>query len=182
MKIPFEIRPADVDESVLEGEAPKEHTLRLAALKAEKSAGKAEKSSEGKSDGVYDGIYIGADTVVVIDGAILGKPSDGAEAKEMLGRLSGRTHTVVTGFCVLDIGSGRKITRAVSSRVTIKDMTDKEIKEYLATGEPLDKAGAYAIQGIGSFMVEKVEGSYTNVVGLPMDELREALKEFGVIE
>jgi septum formation protein len=167
--ISFEVCPADVDESVRQGEKPGEHTLRLAREKAEKAAG-----------GGKEGVYVGADTVVVIDNTILGKPSDRAEAEKMLERLSGRTHTVVTGFSVLDTLSGRRIERAVESRVTIKNMIEKEIENYLSTGEPLDKAGAYAIQGIGSFMVENVEGSYTNVVGLPIDELREALRELGV--
>jgi septum formation protein len=165
----FDICPAEVDEGVKEGESPKAHTMRLAAKKAEKAA-----LASG------EGLIIGADTVVVIDGAILGKPGNLKEAKKMLKRLSGRTHTVVTAFCVLDKLSGRKITRAVESRVKIKDMTDKEIDDYLKTGEPLDKAGAYAIQGIGSFLVEGVEGSYTNVVGLPTDELEEVLKGFNV--
>jgi septum formation protein len=169
--ISFEICPADVDESVRQGETPGVHTLRLAREKAEKAA-----------EGGKEGVYIGADTVVVIDNAILGKPSCRAEAKKMLGRLSGRTHTVVTAFCVFDSLSGHRIERAVSSSVTIKRMTEEEIEGYLSTDEPLDKAGAYAIQGIGSFMVEKVEGSYTNVVGLPMDELQEALREVGVME
>jgi septum formation protein len=171
MKIPFEICPADVDESVRQGETPGEHTLRLAREKAEKAA-----------EGGKEGVYVGADTIVVIDNTILGKPSSRDEAKKMLERLSGRTHTVVTAFCVLDTLSGRRIERAVSSRVTIKKMIEEEIEDYLSTGEPLDKAGAYAIQGIGSFMVETVEGSYTNVVGLPMDELQEALREVGVME
>jgi septum formation protein len=168
--ISFEVCPADVDESVRQGETPGEHTLRLAREKAERAA-----------EGGKEGVYIGADTVVVIDDEILGKPSDREGAKKMLERLSGRTHTVVTGFCVFDTLSGRRIERAVESRVTIKNMTEKEIENYLSTGEPLDKAGAYAIQGIGSFMVENVEGSYTNVVGLPIDELREALREVGIL-
>jgi septum formation protein len=165
----FDICPAEVDEGIKEGESPKAHTMRLAAEKAERAA-----LARG------EGLIIGADTVVVIDEAILGKPGNLKEAKRMLKRLSGRTHTVVTAFCVLDKLSGKKIKRAVESRVKIKEMTGEEIDDYLKTGEPLDKAGAYAIQGIGKFMVEGVEGSYTNVVGLPMEELEETLMEFGV--
>jgi septum formation protein len=165
----FDICPAEVDERVKEGESPKAHTLRLASEKAEKAA-----LARG------EGLIIGADTVVVIDRTILGKPENLKEAKKMLKRLSGRTHTVVTAFCVLDTLSGEKITKAVESRVRIKEMTDKEIDDYLETGEPFDKAGAYAIQGIGKFMVESVKGSYTNVVGLPTEVLEEVLKEFNV--
>jgi septum formation protein len=165
----FDICPSEVEERVKEGESPKEHTMRLASEKAEKAA-----LARG------EGLIIGADTVVVINGTILGKPENLGEAKKMLKRLSGRTHTVVTAFCVLDTLSGEKITKAVESRVKIKEMTDKEIDDYLETGEPLDKAGAYAIQGIGKFIVESVKGSYTNVVGLPTEVLEEVLKEFNV--
>jgi septum formation protein len=165
----FHMCPAHVDEGVKKGESPKGHNLRLAAEKAETAA-----CAEG------EGIFIGADTVVLIDGSLLGKPRDRKEARKMLKRLSGRTHTVITAFCVLDAATGRKITRAVESRVKIKGLTKEEIDDYLKTGEPMDKAGAYAVQGIGKFMVEKVEGSYTNVIGLPIDELKETLKELGV--
>ncbi|MBI5874640.1 MAG: septum formation protein Maf [Deltaproteobacteria bacterium] len=162
----FDIYPADINEDIRQGESPLEHTLRLAEEKAKAAAKK-----------VKSGWIIGADTIVFIDNRILGKPSDINEAREMLNLLSGRCHKVVTAFCLLSASTGEIVKKAVESSVKIKNLTDKEIEDYLKTGESLDKAGAYAVQGIGSFMIENIEGSYTNVVGLPMEELKDALKE-----
>lgn len=166
----FDICPADIDEDIRQGESPLEHTLRLAEEKAKEVAKK-----------IKQGWTIGADTIVFIDNRILGKPSDTNEAREMLNLLSGRRHKVVTAFCILNASTGKKILKAVESAVKIKKLTDKEIDDYIKTGEPLDKAGAYAAQGIGSFMIENIEGSYTNVVGLPMEELKQALNKLGVL-
>lgn len=166
----FDIFPADIDEDIKEGESPEEHTLRLAVKKAETVAQK-----------VKNGWIIGADTIVFIDNRILGKPSDINEAREMLNLLNGRCHKVVTAFCLLNTSADETVKKAVESRVQIKELTDKEIADYLKTGESLDKAGAYAVQGIGSFMIEKIEGSYTNVIGLPMEELKETLEEAGIL-
>jgi septum formation protein len=126
--------------------------------------------------------FIGSDTVVVRDGIILGKPADTAEAASMLASLSGRSHRVISGYAVHDRQSGRTLSAAVTTRVFFKDLTSREIEGYIATGEPFDKAGAYAIQGIGAFMIPRIEGSYTNVVGLPLCAVISALEELGAVE
>lgn len=166
----FDICSADIDEDIRENESPQEHTLRLSEEKAQEVAKK-----------IRSGWIIGADTIVFIDNRIMGKPSDIHEAGAMLRLLSGRQHKVATAFCILNAATGEKIKEAVESRVKIKKLNDKEIEDYIRTGEPLDKAGAYAAQGMGSFMVESIEGSYTNVVGLPMEELKKALEQMGII-
>jgi len=167
----FDVLPADIDEDINKGELPEELTLRLAEKKAKTSA-----------KNVKDSWVIGADTIVYIDNRILGKPSDIHEARKMLLLLSGRYHKVVTAFCFFNSATGEIIKRVAESMVKIKNLTDKEIEDYLNTGEPLDKAGAYAVQGIAGFMVEKIEGSYTNVVGLPMEEFQKVLEETGIIQ
>jgi len=118
---------------------------------------------------------LGADTIVVIGSRVLGKPRDQAEATEMLRLLSGEAHRVVTGFCVLDPAGRPAHSEAVSTAVRFKRLADKEMASYVSTGEPFGKAGAYAIQGIGAFMVESISGSYTNVVGLPVCAVIKAL-------
>lgn len=167
----FDIYPADINEDIRQGESPLEHTLRLAEEKAKTAAKK-----------VKSGWIIGADTIVFIDNRILGKPTDINEARDMLNLLSGRCHKVVTAFCLLNTSADETVKKAVESTVQIKKLSDKEIEDYLKTGESLDKAGAYAAQGIGSFMIEKIEGSYTNVVGLPMEELKQALEKIGIVK
>ncbi len=171
----FTVKPADIDETVHQGESPLSHTLRLARLKAMEAAKTAENA-----------LIIGADTVVVVDAPddqdnqntmILGKPENNKDAKKMLRLLSARTHTVITGFCLLDSDTKKSVCRAVETRVIFKQLTDKEIIDYIATGEPMDKAGAYAIQGGGGKFVINIEGSYTNVVGLPLEELKEELSQ-----
>jgi septum formation protein len=127
-----------------------------------------------------DAIIIAADTVGVIGGRIIGKPHNAAEAVHMLKSLSGKSHRVVTGFIVLDSRSCKQISRTVETRVYFNELSDNEIKAYVKTGEPLDKAGGYAIQGLGSILVKKINGDYYNVMGLPLNALAEALKEFGI--
>lgn len=124
---------------------------------------------------------IGADTIVVIDGNILGKPSSKTEAASMLRQLSGRTHQVLTAFALIHSASERTIRRTVSTDVLFKPLSDSEIAWYIGTDEPFDKAGAYALQGIGAFMVKAVYGSYTNVIGLPICELVETLAAEGIV-
>ena len=123
-------------------------------------------------------IVIGADTVVVLNGKLYGKPGDAADACRMLGELSGRTHSVWSGIAV--IGKGMCITDAVETRVTLSVLTPTQIRRYVATGEPLDKAGAYAIQGFGAVFVERIDGCYSNVVGLPLHALSDLLSKAGV--
>jgi septum formation protein len=162
----FTVRPADLDESILPGEAPEQHVQRLAQ---EKAAARAE-SGEW---------VLAADTVVVIDGDILGKPRDVAEARGMLRKLAGRRHTVFSGVALVD-GSSQRSTHGVArTTVDIVTITDEDITWYVATGEPMDKAGAYAIQGLGALFVEGIEGNYTNVVGLPIPLTRSLFRELG---
>lgn len=122
-----------------------------------------------------------ADTIVIIGRAVLGKPGSEQEAVAMLERLSGRWHEVISAFCLLHQDRGQVYRKVVQSRVKIRKLDLAEIMSYVATGEPMDKAGAYAVQGIGAFMVEKIQGSYTNVVGLPLSEVVEAMQALGII-
>lgn len=164
--------PADVDETALPGETPASHVVRLSEAKALTVAGR---------DDIAGRFFLGSDTVVVRDGVILGKPADPLDAAAMLRSLSGRSHEVVSGYAVHDRESGRTISGMVTTRVWFKPLTAQEIAGYIATGEPFDKAGAYAIQGRGAFMVPRIEGSYPNVVGLPLCEVIAALEECGAI-
>ena len=125
---------------------------------------------------------LGADTIVVLDRVLLGKPADGGEAITMLRQLSGREHRVITGFCLVTPDSKTAHSEAVVTRVTFKALTEKEILGYVATGEPFGKAGSYGIQGIGAFLVKGISGSYTNVVGLPLCAVVNALLATGAIE
>jgi septum formation protein len=125
-------------------------------------------------------IIIAADTFGVLGGRLLGKPRDEDEARDMLRRMSGRRHRVVTGFTILDTETGKAVSKAVETKVYFKMLYSEEINAYVKTGEPLDKAGAYAIQGMGAMLVEKIEGDYYNVVGLPLSSLVRELKRFGV--
>lgn len=160
------IRPADVDEQVLPGEGGRSLAARLARTKALAIA-------EGLAPGT---IVLAADTVVVVDEEPWGKPADAEDARRMLSRLSGRSHDVVTGFCVLSVGTERgAIEAVVSTEVRFRQLTSWEIDRYVATGEPMDKAGGYAIQGGAAGMVRGIFGSYTNVVGLPLAEVLEAI-------
>jgi septum formation protein len=168
--IPFSVIPADIPEEPLPGESPTAHVLRLAEEKARAVAGSA-----------GGDLFIGADTVVVCDGEIMGKPVDAADARRMLSALSGRTHEVITGFALYDRERDRLVSDAVSTRVIFKPLTSREIDAYVATGCPFDKAGAYAIQGGAAYMVRGIEGSYTNVVGLPLCEVVEALGRLEVL-
>lgn len=125
-------------------------------------------------------IVIGADTIVVLGKKVLGKPHTPSAAKKMLTALSGKVHSVMTGYCLIDSADGREIIKAVETKVYFKKITNSEINNYIATGEPLDRAGAYAIQGLASLFVKKIEGDFLNVVGLPLNELAQDLKKFGI--
>lgn len=164
--VEFEVIPSEVNENFLSGESSEEHVVRLSRMKARKAAEKHK-----------DRWVLAADTIVVIDGKILEKPRDRREAEEMLRRLSDREHRVITGYCLMQASSRRSREGKVITRVTFKALSSEEICWYLNTGEPFDKAGGYAIQGKAAFMVKEINGSYTNVVGLPLTEVIEALKE-----
>lgn len=171
--IDFQVVPSTADETLLENETPETHVKRLSSDKAMEVARRPEQSGRW---------FIGSDTVVVRDGIILGKPRDAAEATAMLTSLSGRSHRVISGYAIHDRKEDRTLSAAIATRVFFKELTIREIEGYIATGEPFDKAGSYAIQGIGSFMVPKIEGSYTNVVGLPLCEVIAALEELDAVE
>lgn len=165
----FRIAPVDIDEALAGGESAERNARRLALAKARA----AEAPAPGEA-------LLAADTLVAVDHRILGKPADRVEAAEMLGLLAGREHRVVTGFA-LRVNGGVSGELAVS-RVWFRKLSAAEIAAYVATGEPMGKAGAYAIQGIGAALVERVEGSYTNVVGLPLAAIIKLLLQHGVIE
>ena len=162
----FEIEPADIDESRLSDEAAEIYVERIARSKADNR----------RRPGT---LTIAADTIVVIDDSVLGKPESPEDAKRMLARLAGREHEVLTAVAVLDANSGALRSSVERSKVRIAAMSLSEINWYVATGEPLDKAGAYAIQGLGSLFVESVEGNYANIVGLPVPTLYRLVAELG---
>jgi septum formation protein len=165
--IPHEVIPADIDESIHDGELPAPHAERLARTKAETIARNHP-----------DALVIAADTIVVLDGRIMGKPRDTAEAVGMLRALSGREHTVVTGVaCAIN---GRLVSGVEEVSVTFRALDDDEIHEYVATGEPMDKAGAYGIQGYGATIVRRIDGDYFAVMGLSLVRLVDMMQQLGV--
>lgn len=169
----FEVRTSGAEEALTEHPSdPAAYAERLARIKAEDVA-----------RGVADGVVIGADTVVVRDGEIINKPADAAEAVAMLSRLQGRAHQVITGVAVLDVRDGavvRRDVRHAETEVRMRPVSDAELRAYAATGEPLDKAGGYGIQGRAAAFVEGIAGDYFNVVGLPLCLLCRMLQEAGI--
>ena len=163
--IPHDVRPADVDETYPAGELPREHAIRLAR---EKAAAIAEP----------DAVVIGSDTIVVVDGDVLGKPGDANEAARMLRRLSGRSHVVITAVAVA--WRGRMESDAEEVGVTFHELSEERIAAYVATGEPMDKAGAYGIQGFGAVNVARVDGDYFAVMGLPLQLLIRVCERLGL--
>lgn len=163
----FKVIPGDIDEGSFYDPIPDHHVQTMAVKKARKV---------GKS--VDKGIIIGADTIVVIDGDILGKPENEAVARNMLKKLSGNTHEVFTGFALLDRPSDHIITGYDRTFVTFKELSQDEIELYIKTGNPMDKAGAYGIQDISAIFVKRIEGCFYNVVGLPLSRFYDTLLEF----
>lgn len=168
----FSVQVPDIDERPLPGELPGRHVRRLALAKARAVAREF-------APGCGAQWVLGADTVVALDGKILGKPRDPGEAERMLALLSGRTHEVLTGVALVPTGGGRARTAVVRSRVEMKPFDAATICRYVAGGEPLDKAGAYAVQGRGRHLVARVSGSLTNVIGLPLERLGQLLRATG---
>lgn len=168
--LPFTVIPGDVDEenAVLTG-TPGQKAEQLARMKASDVVKKVDK-----------GLVLGADTIVVYENEIFGKPADEEDARRMLKRLSGHEHQVITGIAVIDATNGRTETGYEITKVRFSKLTPMEIEAYIKTGEPFDKAGAYAVQGKGALLVDSLNGCYSNVVGLPLRRLSEMLKEFGV--
>jgi len=165
--IAHDVRPADIDESYLTGEPPRDHAERLARGKAEVIAAREP-----------DAVVIGSDTIVVVDGDVLGKPTDENDAVRMLARLAGRSHTVVTAVAVAWRGETRSAVEEVD--VTFHPLSRAEIDAYIATREPMDKAGAYGIQGYGATIVARVDGDYFAVMGLPLQRLIRLLDSLGL--
>jgi septum formation protein len=166
----FSVIPSSIDEASVPVSSPETYVKALSEAKAENVSIKFPKKW-----------VIGADTIVLKDGAILGKPDSIAQARTMLKQLSGQTHQVLTGFAICCKSKNRKYSETVKTQVLFKSLTDKEIEWYIHTKEPFDKAGAYAIQGLGTFLVKSINGSYTNVVGLPVCEVIEILIKEGVL-
>jgi septum formation protein len=166
----FDVIPSGIEEDYIKGESPRKHVLRLAEAKA-----------LDVGNQYPDRWVIAADTIVYVDHSILGKPKDRKAAMAMLRRLSGKEHWVLTGFSVRHLEKRKGDQQAVQTAVKVKELTPVEMDWYVKTGEPFDKAGGYAIQGIGSFMIESIKGSYTNVVGLPICELIQMLSRLGAL-
>ena len=165
----FEVDASNCAEEIDPALLPEELVCRISAAKAKAVASRHKNA-----------VIIAADTIGVIGKKLLGKPHTAAEARKMLGQISGKAHLVITGLTVLDNATNKTIIKTVTTKVYIKKLTQTEIDAYVETGEPLDKAGAYGIQGLGAVIVKKIEGDYYNVVGLPLYALTEALKEFGI--
>jgi septum formation protein len=165
--ISFEVQPAHIPEDPQPGESARACAERLAGEKAQAIALKRPND-----------VILGADTVVVIDDQLLGKPSDAADAARMLRLLSARSHQVITGVCL--VVNGKSSVASETTSVTMNEISEKEISDYIATGEPMDKAGAYAIQGIASRWIPRIEGDYSNVVGLPVALVCRMLKQAGI--
>ena len=165
-KLNFDIQKSDIEEVILENESPEDMVVRLAYEKALDVA----KNNE-------DALVIGADTVVVIDDKILGKPKDETEAYNMIKLLSGKTHYVITGFALINLSLNKKIVDCQISQVTFKELSEATIKDYIQTKESLDKAGAYGIQGYGGLLVKNIQGDYFNIVGLPISKISDCLKD-----
>jgi septum formation protein len=164
--ISFTVQAADIDESPLADEKAEQCVLRLAR---EKALAVARLRPQDR--------VLGADTIVVVDGAILGKPRDAADAARVLRLLSGRTHEVITGVCLMEAGGSEVSVASETTRVRMNELSDAEIEAYVASGEPMDKAGAYAIQGMASRWIPRIEGDYSNVVGLPVALVYRMLRE-----
>lgn len=169
--ISFEVvsAPPEEEDRVEPSLLPRDFTMRRALAKASWAASRRPEAA-----------VLGADTVVVLEGEVFGKPSDAATAHQMLSRLSGRTHQVLTGFAVVTSKSGR--TQVVETDVSFRTLDGDLVERYVDSGEPMDKAGSYAIQGAGAYLVNRVMGSYTNVIGLPLPEVLVVLADCGVLE
>ena len=174
MGLQFSVVVSQADESTVSRDIPVNlYVQELALLKASATAKTLLRNKKA--------LIIAADTIVTLDGEILGKPDGEDGAKKMLSSLSGRTHEVYTGYCVMRISDGKTVCNSVKTEVKFKTLTEQKIRSYIESGEPMDKAGAYGIQGLGSMLIEKINGDYFNVVGLPVSALADTLeKEFDI--
>jgi len=165
----FKVEPSNYEENLLSAPEPHELARKISLDKAESVAVKHKNA-----------IIIAADTFIILGGRILGKPHTAKEARQMLEAISGKSHSVITGFTIIDTDNHKTLSKSVETKVYIRKLTPAEIASYVKSKEPLDKAGAYAIQGLGAVFVAKIDGDYFNVIGLPLSALTKALKEFGV--
>ena len=165
----FKVEPSNYEEDMHSELEPHEFARKISLEKAEAVASKHKNA-----------IVIAADTIIVFGSKILGKPHTENEARKMLETINGKSHSVITGFSIIDTGKNKTLSKSVETKIHVRKLTLAEIDAYVKSKEPLDKAGAYAIQGLGAVIVEKIEGDYFNVVGLPLSALTEALKEFGI--
>jgi len=165
----FEVEASGYNEGILPDKDHHEIARRISFEKAKLVA-----------DRHNNALVIAADTFIVFDGGIFGKPHTETEARKMLEILNGKSHLVITGFSIIDTTENKTLSRSVETKVYLRELTHSEIDNYVRSHEPLDKAGAYAIQGLGAAIVERIEGDYFNVIGLPLCELTEALKDFGI--
>lgn len=173
LHLAFEVIPSHADEDTPPEWTPEQTVQELAMRKALA----VYRGLEGREQ---DAVIVGSDTVVVLDGDILGKPVDEADAERMLSRLQGRVHRVFTGVACIDASNGQSMVQYRQTDVTMKELSEATIRAYVQTGEPSDKAGSYAIQGIGASLIDRVEGCYFNVVGLPLSLLSDMLDGFGI--
>jgi septum formation protein len=174
MGLDFVVKVSQADESSVSRDIPPQ--LYVQELSLLKASAVAKEVIHNKN-----AVVISADTIVTLDGEILGKPSDEQHAARMLSSLGGRTHEVYTGYCVMRIRDGKTVCSSVCTAVTFKQLTDEKIRRYIASGEPMDKAGAYGIQGLGSMLVKEISGDFFNVVGLPVSALSDTLEnEFDI--
>lgn len=173
----FLVLPADIDETPRVGEQAEAYVVRMALEKARASIAKYSHQADDQS---ADAVFIASDTSVVVDGDVLGKPASFEDARVMLRRLSGRSHQVITSLCVSNFKQDHVVTECVTTDVLFREISDIEIRQYWQTTEPVDKAGAYAIQGLGGVFVRHLSGSYSAVVGLPLYETAQLLAQFGV--
>jgi len=164
--VKFDVVKSTIDEVILDQELPSQVVMRLAFEKCMDIAYKNEND-----------LVIGADTIVVLDDIILGKPKDKEDATSMIKKLSGKTHQVITGISLVNLSVNKKIIDYVVSNVKFKDLSEEDIKDYIQTNESLDKAGSYGIQGYGAMLVEEIQGDYFNIVGLPISRLSDLLKK-----
>lgn len=164
--VKFEVMASSIEELTLDGESPCQMVMRLACEKGMDIA------SRQKND-----LIISADTIVVIDNTVLGKPENEIEARKMITSLSGRTHQVITGISLINLDNNKKIIDYVISNVKFKNLSEEDINDYIRTKESLDKAGAYGIQGYGALLVDEIQGDYFNIVGLPISRLSDLLKK-----
>ncbi len=167
----FDVMPSHVNEAFVKGETPRDHVLRLSEEKVQTASA------------LHPEAWVmGADTIVVINGVVLGKPRLPDEARDMLGKLSGQIHTVFTGFTVVKKNAGILVRDAIESSVLFREIPEDEMTWYIQSHEPYDKAGGYAVQGMGAFFIKEIHGSYTNVMGLPLCEVVDVLKRIGAID